>query len=101
MIGYTIVSVMREPAPIVGVVGAIFPDIDLLFAPAWSFPLVHRGITHTPLCGAVVVVSIWSWRRSRPHPSSLSLFSTAVTLGYGSHLIVDSFTASGVPWLYR
>lgn len=105
MIGYTIVSAMREPAPIAGVVGAILPDVDLLFAPAWSFPLVHRGVTHTPLCGAVIVVcvGIWQYSRSSPRLSSLYLFSPlpkAVTLGYGSHLIVDSFTASGVPWLY-
>lgn len=105
LVGYTLVSLWGTSSALAGLVGAILPDIDLLFAPAWSFPLVHRGLTHTPLCGAVVVGAVWlgtSWtfdQRSSPILVGRGL-PTSMSLGYGSHLVLDSFTVSGVSWLY-
>lgn len=105
MVGYVLVSVMPEPARFTGVVGAVLPDVDLLFAPAWSFPLVHRGLTHTPVFGAALVVAVGVWDSHQSGRRASSPYRqlrrpAAMTLGYGSHLVVDSFTASGVPWLY-
>lgn len=104
-IGYTLVSIATDSAPLAGVAGAVVPDIDLLFAPGWPFPFVHRGLTHTPLFAVVVVGAVVAWERYGSEPTGRSPFEghrigAAVTLGYGSHLVVDSLTASGVPWLY-
>jgi len=105
LVGYTLVSLLDTSSPLAGLVGAVLPDIDLLFAPAWSFPFVHRGLTHTPLCGAIVTGSIWlgakwsSGQQSRPIRGGRGL-PTALLVGYGSHLLLDSLTVSGVPWLY-
>lgn len=111
-IGYAIVAWTTDGPPAAGLAGAVLPDVDLLFAPEWSFPLVHRGLTHTPLFGLAVVGAVaatatlrerrvaerWSeWRTAAPTPGQLG---GAVALGDGSHLVVDSLTASGVPWLY-
>ena len=102
-IGYALVSVATDRSPRAGVAGAVLPDVDLLFAPGWAFPFVHRGLTHTPLFGAVVAGLAWGYQRVGPRTSSLRRGwgpGVAVALGYGSHLVVDSFTARGVPWLY-
>lgn len=106
-LGYALVSVTTGRAPLAGLAAAVLPDADLLFAPEWTFPFVHRGLTHTPLFGGTVVVAVvvwasrgsesWSLTRSRLRSRRLG---AAVVLGYGSHLVVDSLTASGVPWLY-
>ncbi|QIO25456.1 metal-dependent hydrolase [Haloarcula sp. JP-L23] len=105
LVGYAFISLLDASPPLAGLVGAILPDIDLLFAPAWSFPFVHRGLTHTPLCGAVITGVIWlgtkwtSGQQSLPISDDRGL-PTALLFGYGSHLLLDSFTVSGVPWLY-
>lgn len=105
LVGYTLVSLLDTSSPLAGLVGAVLPDIDLLFAPAWSFLFVHRGLTHTPLCGAVVTGIIWLGARWTSGQQSLQIsggrgLPTALLFGYGSHLLLDSFTVSGVPWLY-
>lgn len=92
-IGFTLAAVLTKHRPAAGVVGAVLPDVDLLFDPAWGFPLVHRGLTHTPLFGGFVVgvvVAAPAVRRAGP----------GVAVGYLSHLLVDTFTQSGVAWLY-
>ncbi|MGM0591289.1 MAG: metal-dependent hydrolase [Halobacteriota archaeon] len=92
-IGFTLASVLTDDHPAAGVVGAVLPDVDLLFAPAWQFPLVHRGVTHTLLFGGFVVgvsLAVPPLRRVAP----------GVALGYLSHLVVDTLTSSGVMWLY-
>lgn len=93
VVGFVLSSLYTRSNSIAGVVGAILPDIDLLFSPAWQFPLVHRGLTHTPLLGVTVVgVSLAIGKRY-----SVAL---GVGIGYLSHLLIDSFTQSGVMWLY-
>lgn len=103
VVGYTLAAVVGR-ARVGGAVGAVVPDVDLLFVPGWSFPFVHRGLTHTPLFAALLVgVLVWA-RRQTTIPTLADRFRaispSMVALGYGSHLVLDSFTASGVPWLY-
>lgn len=75
-----------------GIAGALAPDIDLLAGPQWPAPFVHRGITHTPLFAAVLVGAAYLLAGRRA--------AAAVGVGIGSHLVVDSLTASGIMWLY-
>ena len=78
------------------IAGSILPDIDTPFSKLGRFnPLSpfmrHRGITHS-LLGAFVIgvlgiiihatVGIW------------------VTVGYLTHLLLDSLTPAGIDWLY-
>jgi inner membrane protein len=92
LVGYALVSAFTRYPPAVGLVGAVAPDVDLLFDPSWQFPLVHRGITHTPALAGIVIVAL------------LLGVSVPVAAAFGvgviSHLIVDTFTRSGVAWLY-
>ena len=92
-LGYALVAGFTDRPRRAGVVGAVLPDVDLLFPLAWSFPLNHRGLTHT-LAFAAVVTALFAAAR-RPRWSA-----GAAALGLASHLLVDSFTTSGVAWLY-
>lgn len=90
-VGYTLATVFADH-PRSGLGGGVLPDLDLLFAPAWSFPFVHRGLTHTPLFAAGIAAALFAAGRRRA--------AGGAALGIGSHLVVDTLTRSGVPWLY-
>lgn len=92
-VGYTLVSVLTDDHPAVGVVGGVLPDVDLLFAPSWTFPFVHRGVTHTLLFVGVVAGAALASDAAR-------WAARGAALGLVSHLVVDTFTRSGVRWLY-
>lgn len=92
-VGYALVSAFTERAPRAGVVGAVLPDVDLLFPLAWAFPLDHRGLTHTLAFAAIVAAAFALARVPR-------WSARAAAVGLSSHLLVDSFTKSGVAWLY-
>ncbi len=93
LVGFTLAYVYTRSNSVAGVVGAVLADIDLLFSPAWQFPLVHRGVTHTPIFAVFVVgVPLIVGRRYRS--------ALGVGIGYLSHLVIDSLTQSGIMWLY-
>ncbi|MDY6768535.1 MAG: metal-dependent hydrolase [Candidatus Nanohaloarchaea archaeon] len=74
-----------------GMVGGMLPDIDILMS--YGFPFTHRGIMHTPLAAAVFAAALYlvSGRRSP---------AAALGTGYVAHLFLDTFTYSGIMWLY-
>lgn len=92
-VGYALVSAFTDRSPRAGVVGAVLPDIDLLFPLAWTFPFDHRGLTHTLAFAAAAAAVVALARRPR-------WSARAAALGLCSHLLVDSFTKTGVAWLY-
>lgn len=69
------------------------PDADFLFPADWSWPFVHRGITHSPLFALGLVAVTYAVTRTR----SIAL---AAALAIGSHLVIDSLSTVGIPWLY-
>lgn len=91
-VGYAVARVTGYPAA-AGLRGGVLPDVDLLFADWLFFPFVHRGLLHTPLF--VVLAATVAYLRTRERGTA-----TAVLLGGLAHLVVDSFTAAGVMWLY-
>ncbi|SFS88675.1 metal-dependent hydrolase [Halostagnicola kamekurae] len=93
VVGYALVNAFTDADPRLGIVLGLLPDADFLFPAAWGWPLVHRGLTHTPLFAAVVVAVAYGIRRDRT-------VATAVGLGIGSHLAIDSLSAKGIDWLY-
>lgn len=76
----------RIPAAI----GGIIPDLDILLN--YGFPLMHRGIVHTPFFLAVCVVFLYLVTEG----------STTFAFGAGflSHLLLDIITPSGIVLLY-
>lgn len=67
-------------------VAAVLPDIDL------ALGIEHRTITHSLL--ALLAVALVCWRFVPAPAGGLFVF------GYASHLVLDSLTPRGVPWLY-
>ncbi len=74
-----------------GMVGGLLPDADLLLDA--GYPLTHRGLVHTPLA-AVVAAAILFLVTGRRGPAA------GLATGYLSHLFLDTFTYSGIRWLY-
>lgn len=96
------------------ILGAMIPDIDNVASPAWRHKLLpwegratrsflqgHRNISHS-LIGLFLFSFIF---RFIFHIVPLShidytLVQQAFLLGHLSHLLTDSLTIQGVPWLY-
>jgi inner membrane protein len=98
-------------------IGGIAPDIDQPTAPFWrNFPLIgtifgrftdkllggHRFLTHS-LLGATLLGFAAHWllvflSPIMPHTDT-NLVWWAFMIGVASHLIMDTFTKEGVPWL--
>lgn len=74
-----------SPTVVIGVIGAVAPDWDFYIG------IQHRTLTHS-LLATIITTSV------------ISLFNAQVGLIWGlsylSHLISDSFTKMGVPFLY-
>ncbi len=81
----TIPIILKDPTSIVGVLGSVVPDWDFYFG------LKHRTITHSILFLTISTATI-------------SIFNIPVALvwliNYGLHLLADSFTKMGTPFLY-
>jgi inner membrane protein len=97
-------------------IGGITPDIDQPTAPFWkNLPAEsfigrivdkllggHRFLTHS-IIGAAAISWLAHWLLVFLHPIMPSINITLVwwafVIGIGSHLIMDTFTKEGVPWL--
>jgi membrane-bound metal-dependent hydrolase YbcI (DUF457 family) len=97
-------------------IGGILPDIDQPTAPFWrnlpvgktvgrffdKFIGGHRFITHS-LLGVVLFGFLFWMLLTFLHPVILNVDSMLVwwafMIGIMSHLVMDSFTKEGVPWL--
>ncbi|SIR72947.1 metal-dependent hydrolase [Natronorubrum thiooxidans] len=93
VVGYALVRAFTDADPRLGVVLGVCPDADFLFPAAWNWPLVHRGLTHTPLFALGIVAGAYAIRRERAVP-------IAVGLAMGSHLAIDSLSSTGIAWLF-
>jgi inner membrane protein len=103
-------------AVLANLMGGIAPDIDQPTAPLWRnlpvgkyfgklFGLLnggHRFVTHS-LLGLVLFGFAGHWLLVLLHPIMASvdidLVWWAFMIGMLSHLVMDSFTKEGVPWL--
>jgi len=96
--------------------GGIAPDIDEPGAPFWrNLPLAgfmgktvsrllggHRFLTHS-LLGVFLTGILLNWFLQLIHPImpriDMTLVWWAFMIGLVSHLVIDSFSKEGVPWL--
>ena len=97
-------------------IGGITPDIDQPTAPFWrNLPLEgilgkvadkllggHRFLTHS-LIGVALFSWLAHWLLAFLHPImpkvDITLVWYAFVIGLVSHLVMDTFTKEGVPWL--
>lgn len=93
VVGYALVRWLTEIDPRVGAIMGLFPDVDFCFPAEWSWPFVHRGITHTPLFALAIVAGVYVVRRDRA-------VERAVGVAIGSHLLIDSLSPKGIDWLF-
>lgn len=93
VVGYTAVAAFTDASPGVGAVTGVAADVDLLFPHGWLFPFIHRGLTHTPAFLLFVVAVCYAARAGTERV-------TAVVCGFGTHLVLDTATRTGVMWLY-
>lgn len=93
IVGYALVRAFTDVNPTLGFSLGIVPDVDLFFPAAWGAPFVHRGITHTALFVIAIVATAGLWR-------SQKRLELASGLAVSSHLVIDSWSPMGVPWLF-
>jgi inner membrane protein len=84
-----IAYILRLPR-IPAAVGGILADIDVILQ--YDFPLIHRGIMHTPFFVAVSIVFLYL---ILDKPTTF-----AFGAGYLSHLLMDIITPVGILLLY-
>lgn len=99
---------------VVAIVGSLIPDIDNVASPAWKHRLMpwegkatrqflagHRHLSHS-LAGIFLFSWVFGLLLALVPLQNLnvSLMQQAFFLGQLSHLIMDSLTIQGVPWLY-
>jgi len=87
---FALVFILRLPV-IMGIIGALLPDLDITFD--FIFPFVHRGVLHTPV--ALLVFSVLFYLITKNKGSTISF-----SLGYLTHLFLDTFTPAGIMWFY-
>ncbi len=103
-------------AVLANLIGGITPDIDQPTAPLWRnlpvgryfgkiFDLLsggHRFLTHS-LLGLAIIGFLAHWLLLFLHPLmphvDIGLVWWAFMIGMISHLVMDTFTKEGVPWL--
>jgi len=90
VVGYTLGMALFD-RPVAGLAAGIAADIDCLFPAALGWPFVHRGITHTLLVSGLAA-GVVAYRDRQT--------ALAVAAAYGSHLLIDTTTPKGVPFLY-
>jgi len=91
-VGYTLVRAFTAADPRLGLLFGLLPDADFLFPAALEWPFVHRGISHSPFAWLVFVAGALAVRDRT--------VGLAVGVGYGSHLLLDSLSSSGIQWLF-
>lgn len=96
------------------IIGALIPDIDNVASPAWKNKILpweglatreflegHRHLSHSLLGVIIFSIIIYFFLNLISLPRLVIMpVMTAFVLGYFSHLIVDSLTREGVPWLF-
>lgn len=103
-------------ALIANMIGGIAPDIDQPTAPFWrNLPIGghvggtltkllggHRFLSHS-IVGVVIFGFGWYYLLQILQPSfphlDMDIIWWAFMIGFGSHLVMDTFTREGVPWL--
>jgi inner membrane protein len=99
---------------VASIIGALIPDIDNVASLAWKHNLTpweddasrdflggHRHLSHSLIGGALFVLVIgWLLNLIKLPNINNFLIQQSFALGYLSHLIADTLTIEGVPWLY-
>ncbi len=88
-VGYT----LKLPAKIAAAAGLLVDADMIFFLTGPSYPLVHRGVLHTPLALALIMILAYFATRRKD-------VSFAIAAGFISHLLLDTLNPTGIFWLY-
>lgn len=80
-----IINTSIQPLAVIGILGSTFPDID------YKIGLEHRTITHSILMLILSSLLVVFFNKD---------IALVWFVNYSLHLIADSFTKMGVPFLY-
>jgi membrane-bound metal-dependent hydrolase YbcI (DUF457 family) len=72
---------------------AFLPDVDWIMEFSWGFGSVHRKLLHNVWFLTILTLLVLFLFRE-------FILVLAVIVGFTSHLLIDSFTVTGVYWLY-
>jgi inner membrane protein len=88
--GLALAVLLRVPV-VTAVLASLLPDLDAMFE--FGFPFVHRGVLHSPSAGLFLagIVFLLSGRQAT---------AGGFLAGFFSHLFLDTFTPSGIMWLF-
>lgn len=81
----TLPMILSHPIGVLGILGAAAPDLDYMFG------IKHRTYTHSLMAlitSTLLLILINRW------------ICLVWGISYGLHLVADSFTVMGVPFLY-
>lgn len=81
----TLPIILNNPVSIIGVLGSTFPDWDYLLG------IKHRTYTHSLLVLTVSSITILVFNK---------WIALVWFINFGLHLVADSFTKMGTPFLY-
>lgn len=79
------IPILSHPIGVLGILGAAAPDLDYMFG------IKHRTYTHSLMAlitSTLLLILINRW------------ICLVWGISYGLHLVADSFTVMGVPFLY-
>ncbi|MEM7816188.1 MAG: metal-dependent hydrolase [Candidatus Aenigmatarchaeota archaeon] len=86
-------SIMKFPLKTTAIAGVVADADTIFFATGFGFPLIHRGIFHTPVFLGLAMIAIYFATRR-----------TDICAGFGagflSHLFLDTINPTGIMWLY-
>jgi inner membrane protein len=91
LVGLALGAVLFD-RPTAGLAAGLAPDADFLLPELLGWPLVHRGITHA----AVALLAVAAVAAALGDRRTLG----ALTVAYGSHLLIDITTSKGIPLAY-
>ena len=91
------------PSLAAGTVGSVLPDIDLIMGDARKDSIFrHRGFVHTPFFLVILLfLIVYLENRYYVYGSSFLFYSNLFfTLGFLSHLFLDSLNEIGMMWFF-
>lgn len=90
-------------------IGSLMPDIDSRKSKAGKEMKItsffvnkifgHRGFVHSPLCLAIFTIPLIAGLKLTNYNEFIPLVFGFIA-GYISHLVLDTMTKGGIPWLY-
>ena len=79
---------------IAATIASVIADADVIFyITGTGFPLIHRGVFHTPIVLSIILIGIFLATKRKD-------ITMAFGVGFLGHLFLDTLNPTGIMWLY-